>query len=121
MKLKTIMYALAYGRSPEALKRSEGARRVQQGNHMLEERTRLRQAQKSLEFPFRYGGSVKEFKEHTAFESDYDKIVHMGNVKDNSVGNITWLSVPKKRRAEHGGSWYYNAETKLVEETTKIS
>ncbi len=28
MKLKTIMYALAYGRSPEALKRSEGACRV---------------------------------------------------------------------------------------------
>ncbi len=98
MKLKTIMNYLAYGRSPEALKRSEGARRVQQGNRMLEERNRLRQREKALLYPFRYGGSVKEFKEHVVFESDSDKIVHMGNVKDNSKYNLTWISTPKKRK-----------------------
>ncbi len=103
MKLKTIMYSLAYGRSPEALKRSEGARRVQQGNRMLEERTRLRQAAKSIDFIHNYGVSSKELS----------NIVHRTNVKDNSIDNLTWVS-PENKNCE-GVRRMYGSPKSFVE------
>ena len=54
MKLKSIMYALAYGKSRKVLVRSEGARRVKQAEKLAE----LRQLHKELTFCERYGSST---------------------------------------------------------------
>jgi hypothetical protein len=53
MKLKSIMYALGYGKSRKVLVRSEGARRVKQAEKAMN----LRQVQKNLSFIDRYGSS----------------------------------------------------------------
>ena len=53
MKLRSIMYALAYGKSRKSLVRSEGARRVKQAEKLAE----LRKVQKNLTFVERYGSS----------------------------------------------------------------
>ena len=51
MKLKSIISALAYGKSRPSLVRSEGARRVKQAEVMMN----LRQVQKTLTYLHRYG------------------------------------------------------------------
>lgn len=53
MKLKSIMYALGYGKSRKLLVRSEGARRVKQAENMCN----LRNLQKNLSFIDRYGSN----------------------------------------------------------------
>ncbi|AGN51538.1 hypothetical protein VPLG_00099 [Vibrio phage eugene 12A10] len=55
MKLKSIIHALAYGKSRPALVRSEGARRVKQAEVMMN----LRQTQKTLTYLHRYGSDSK--------------------------------------------------------------
>ncbi len=97
MKLKTILYSIAYNlHTLEALKRSQGARRVKQANVMLEERTRLRQAQKALAYPFRYGSSNQALKSYIC-EGEYDFLVAREKFKD-SVDKIVTLTVPKTRQ-----------------------
>ena len=51
MKLKSIISALAYGKSRPSLVRSEGARRVKQAEVMMN----LRQTQKTLSYCTAYG------------------------------------------------------------------
>ncbi|AUR94321.1 hypothetical protein NVP1193O_190 [Vibrio phage 1.193.O._10N.286.52.C6] len=51
MKLKSIIHALAYGKSRPLLVRSEGTRRVKQAEVMMN----LRQTQKTLTYLHRYG------------------------------------------------------------------
>lgn len=53
MKLRSIMYALGYGKSRRFLVRSEGARRVKQAEVMM----CLRQTDKTLSFIDRYGSN----------------------------------------------------------------
>lgn len=56
MKLKSIMYAISYGKSVKTLKRTEGARRVKQA--MKEVKIRCaRNEVKSLTWMERYGSS----------------------------------------------------------------
>ncbi|AUR93512.1 hypothetical protein NVP1187O_199 [Vibrio phage 1.187.O._10N.286.49.F1] len=51
MKLKSIIHALAYGKSRPSMVRSEGARRVKQAEVMMN----LRQTQKTLSYCAAYG------------------------------------------------------------------
>ena len=55
MKLRSIIHALAYGKSRPSLVRSEGARRVKQAEVMMN----LRQVQKNLTYLHRYGTDGK--------------------------------------------------------------
>lgn len=57
MKLKSIMYALGYGKPRKTLVRSEGARRVKQAETQM----KLRQIQKNLTYLYRdgNGGDLK--------------------------------------------------------------
>lgn len=65
MKLKSIMYALGYGKSREQLVRSGGARRVKQAENLMN----LRKLQKTLSFVGNYGSdgsfNVKGIKERS--------------------------------------------------------
>lgn len=54
MKIKSITYALMYGRDPETLKRTEGARRVKQAMK------HVRGLHKQLNFISNYGSSSKD-------------------------------------------------------------
>ena len=54
MKLRSIMYALSYGKSRKTLVRSEGSRRVKQAEKKLLE---LRNLQKVWSYCKRYGNS----------------------------------------------------------------
>ena len=56
MKLKSIMYALDYGKSEKDLKRSDGARRVKQAKTLMNERV----AAKTYSFCERYGSSLNQ-------------------------------------------------------------
>ena len=94
MKIKSIMYAIGYGKSLCALRRSEGARRVKQAIVMSEDRKRLRQAQKSLEFPFRYGSSAKKLESFIC-EEEADLILAMDKMRDKVY---TSFHVPKTRQ-----------------------
>jgi len=55
MKLKSIIHALAYGKSRPSLVRSEGARRVKQAEVMMN----LRKVQKTLSYCAAYGTDSK--------------------------------------------------------------
>ena len=50
------MWALAYGKSEKALKRSDGARRVKQAKTLMNERV----AEKTYSFCERYGSSLNQ-------------------------------------------------------------
>ncbi len=56
MKLKAITYALMYGRNPETLKRTEGARRVKQASKRV---GTLRNQLKQNNYCNNYGSSSK--------------------------------------------------------------
>ena len=56
MKLKAIAYALMYGRNPEILKRTEGARRVKQASKRI---GTLRKQLKQRDYCSNYGSSSK--------------------------------------------------------------
>ncbi len=59
MKLKSIMYAMAYGKSVKSLKRAEGARRVKQAKVLLNEYCD-RNKSKALTWLDRYGSSSEK-------------------------------------------------------------
>lgn len=59
MKLKSIMYALGYGKSRKQLVRSEGARRVKQAEKISDTRRRMNYAT----FGLRYGMSFEKIDE----------------------------------------------------------
>lgn len=64
MKLKSIIHALAYGKSRTSLVRSEGARRVKQAENI----SNLRKVQKTLSYCTAYGSYDKlgNFKQEGA-------------------------------------------------------
>lgn len=62
MKLKSIMYAISYGKSVETLKRTEGARRVKQAKVLLKERCD-RNITKALTWMDRYGSSSENLSQ----------------------------------------------------------
>ena len=96
MKLKAIMYALAYKANEAELKRKEGARRVKQAQKLMWER----KAEKMIMFPSRYGCSSKALYELTqqrqeslvaGYVAIYGNDFHRSENKgENSIDNLTW-------------------------------
>ncbi|CAL9964675.1 hypothetical protein VPHF99_0094 [Vibrio phage F99] len=82
MKLKSIIHALAYGKSRPSLVRSEGARRVKQAEVMMN----LRKVQKTLSYCTAYG--------------TYDKL---GNFKQEGIKKRS-VSAPMTFAVKYGQS-----------------